>query len=278
MSQIGRTIGIVSIGQEPGFFSARYFREILTTVSQMAVEFGCLVKIISLTHEQGNNLAVAQVVLQRQQVDALLVVAPSERFLVSIGQMFDALPGIVFSPPYLDIPLSYVCSDNYSITRTIVRELHRRGRSRMLLLRPEILTGDYWERTRGYEAEIGALGLTKLIDQLPPMVTSDVVQQRVLLHQPDAVIAPSDNFALMLLSQFQRRNISVPEQIALVGFDDEDFAADTFPTLATIAQPITAMARQAIRYLYERLRGAQPILYQETFQNRLIVRESMGTV
>jgi LacI family repressor for deo operon, udp, cdd, tsx, nupC, and nupG len=68
----------------------------------------------------------------------------------------------------------------------------------------------------------------------------------------------------------------VPADIALVGFDDEDFAADTYPALTTVSQPLSQMARNATNYLLDRLAGEDRGIYQEVLPNRLVVRESCG--
>jgi DNA-binding LacI/PurR family transcriptional regulator len=93
---------------------------------------------------------------------------------------------------------------------------------------------------------------------------------------PDALIAPSDHDALALLSRLQRRGVRIPDDIALVGFDDDEFAAETFPTLTSVSQPLEEMARRATQYLLDRLAGAERGLYQDVLPNRLIVRESSG--
>ena len=64
--------------------------------------------------------------------------------------------------------------------------------------------------------------------------------------------------------------------IALVGFDDEDFAAETFPSLTTVSQPLGEMARRAALYLLARLAGVERDVYQHVLPCRLIVRESSG--
>ncbi|HWQ15122.1 MAG TPA: substrate-binding domain-containing protein [Roseiflexaceae bacterium] len=270
------TIGIVSIGQEPAFFAARYFREILTAAGQSAVERGNQVKIISLSHEQCASPGAARALLASQGIGALLVVAPSEALLAALGEIFSATPGIIISPPRLDIPLSYVASDNFGATRQLVEHLAVHGRRRILLLRPDILTGDYWERTRGYEAGATAYDLPRLVDALPHPITPELVERLLATHTPDALIAPGDDDALPLLGVLKRLGRRVPEDIALVGFDDEEFAAETNPPLTTVAQPIAEMARRATLYLSDRLAGVERHVYHTVLSNRLVVRESCG--
>jgi DNA-binding LacI/PurR family transcriptional regulator len=90
------------------------------------------------------------------------------------------------------------------------------------------------------------------------------------------LIAPDDHDALTLLSLLQRRGMRVPDDIALVGSDDEDFTAETFPTLTTVSQPLAEMSRRAVLYLLARLTDAERGIYQDILPNRLIVRESSG--
>jgi LacI family transcriptional regulator len=270
------TIGIISIGQEPSFFAQRYFREILTTASQAIVGHACYARIVALSHAQGSLPETKRAILEAHGIDAALVVAPSDVFLDSLGEVLQTLPGIIISAPRLDIPLSYVNSDNYGAMRQIVEHLAGLGHRRIRLLQPDVLTGDYWERARGYIDAVDSLGLERLIASIAHPLTEATIDQHVLAGAPDAVIAPSDNDALALLSRLQRRGLRVPADIALVGFDDEDFAAETFPALTTVSQPFAEMARRAIAYLLDRLAGIDRGIYQEVLPTRLIVRESCG--
>jgi len=271
------TIGIIAIGQEQSFFSGRYFREILTVASQEIVGHTCYVQIVSLTHEQASTLESARAILAAQGIDAALLLAPSEASLEAFRELFHPLPSILISAPHLDVPFSYVNSDNYGALRAIVTHLAGLGRRRIRLLQPYgQLTGDYWERARGYADAIAAFDLEPLIGGIPHPISEAVIDEHVLTGAPDALIAPSDNDALSLLSRLQRRGLRIPDDLALVGFDDEDFAADTFPALTTVSQPLDEMARRATQYLLDRLAGVEREVYHEVLPNRLIVRESCG--
>jgi LacI family transcriptional regulator len=271
------TIGIVSIGQEPAFFAGRYYREILTVASQEVVSHGCYIRPVSLAHGQVERPDEARALLRTYDVDAALLVAPNEVVLGALPAIAEELPVIMISAPHLDTPYSYVNSDNYGALRQIVQHLFDLGRRRVKLLQPHgVLTGDYWERARGYADAVAELGLAELAGSIPHPIDDAVVDGQVLAGAPDALIAPSDNDALALLSRLQRRRLRVPEDIALVGFDDEDFAAETFPALTTVNQPLAEMARRATTYLLGCLAGAERAVYQDVLPNRLVVRESSG--
>jgi LacI family transcriptional regulator len=270
------TIGVISIGQDPIFFTGRYFREILTVASQLSAGHSCYLRIVTLSHEQAGSPESARAILDSHGIDAALLVAPSEGCLTTLRELLQTLPSIIVSAPYLDIPFSYVNSDNYGAMRQVVAHLAGLGRRRIRLLQPDELTGDYWERARGYADMIGELGFERSIGNMPHPISEAVIDEQVLVGAPDALIAPSDNDALALLSRLQRRGLRIPHDLALVGFDDEEFAAETLPSLTTVGQPLGEMARRATQYLLDRLDGLERGLYQDVLPNRLIVRESSG--
>lgn len=270
------TIGMVSLEQDPGFFAERYFREILTATSQALAGHDCYVRIVTISPALAASPDQIETLLTGQGVKAALVVAPNESFLMALESLFRDLPGIVISAPRLDIPLSYVNSDNYGAMRAIVAHLAKLGRRRLRLIQPIDVTGDFLERERGYIDAVDELGLERLISAISYPITNTVIADHVLVDAPDALIAPDDTDALTLLSRLQRRGLRVPADLALVGFDDEDFAAETFPALTTVSQPLDAMARRAVAYLLDRLAGVDQGLVKEILPNRLVVRESCG--
>lgn len=270
------TIGIITIGQESGFYNGRYFREILTATSHAAVAHGVNLKIVGLSHAQAAAPETAEPLLAAQGVSALLVVAPSDTILPVLEQIFDHMPGIIISPPSLELPLSYVASDNYGAISVAIDHLVRVGKRRILHITPEPLTGDYWERSRGYLAATARHGLEPLHKAVNVALPDTVAHHLLPTLAADALIMPSDNDALAVIGRLLRRGIRVPQDVAVVGFDDEDFAAELFPSLTTFAQPLTEISQLAATYLIDRMRGVERGIFRQVLPNRLIVRESTG--
>lgn len=268
-------IGIVSIGHDGSFFAERYFRDILTMASQTAVLNNALITILPLTEEEGRSSAQAIARIEQQQLDALIVVAPSEQNLPTLAALFAIWPGVILSPPGLEIALNYVASDHYGIMHEIVAHLVAVNRRRILLLQPTgILTGDYAERQRGFLAAMAAHQLTPMVASIEYPMSAETTQRLILMQPVDAVITPNDHYALALTSQLRRIQMHVPDDIALVGFDDEEFARDMFPPLTTVAQPLSLMAQHATEYLIGRLQHQHHDLIQAILPNTLVVRES----
>ena len=83
-------------------------------------------------------------------------------------------------------------------------------------------------------------------------------QKRVSVHALDALVCANDYMALGALDELGRRGINVPEQIALIGFDDVASAAVSRPSLTTIRQPATEQGREGLKQLVLLVGGARP--------------------
>ena len=95
-------------------------------------------------------------------------------------------------------------------------------------------------------------------------------------HRPDAIVAANDLLALGLLQAFlgRGRGLRVPDDIAIVGYDDIDFAAAAVVPLTSVRQPSALLGRTAVELLLAEADdpGVEP--RQVEFQPELIVRES----
>lgn len=91
----------------------------------------------------------------------------------------------------------------------------------------------------------------------------------------DALVAANDNMALAASQALQRRGLRVPQDVAVVGFDDFIEAQCADPPMTTVRQPVREMAFQAVDLLLEHiLNDAPPTTV--SLPTRLITRESCG--
>jgi LacI family transcriptional regulator, repressor for deo operon, udp, cdd, tsx, nupC, and nupG len=91
---------------------------------------------------------------------------------------------------------------------------------------------------------------------------------------PDAVFCYNDLLAIGAMQTIQRRGLRIPDDIAIVGFDDIEEASYTSPALTTISPDKRELASWAVAQLLARLkdRAAPPASHQVTY--RLAVRPS----
>jgi LacI family transcriptional regulator len=100
--------------------------------------------------------------------------------------------------------------------------------------------------------------------------------ERLLRSERDAFIAANDHTAALLLQGLLKRQIDVPRQIRVVGFDDVGFATLVSPALTTIHQPCREIAVCAFQAMVERLNDPTLPARHITVAPRLVVRDSCG--
>jgi GntR family transcriptional regulator, arabinose operon transcriptional repressor len=149
-----------------------------------------------------------------------------------------------------------------------------------------LATTSVQDRWNGYRKALQAYNLpydddTMLLRDAPPSTAPspnayDEYMQRT--DRPDAIFAVNDFIALGILQAAQRSHIAIPEQLALVGFDDVSYATHIHPALTTIVQPRKEIGIQAANLLIDRIEGkiVGPPRHIE-LPTQLIVRESCGT-
>lgn len=116
-------------------------------------------------------------------------------------------------------------------------------------------------RRGSFLAALGNMGLTSLATVDVPTPTTVRMGREGLArllsdgHRPDAIFCSSDVLAHGVLAEAQSRGLRVPEDLAVMGFADLDFAAYTFPSLSTVHVDRAAMGRHAAEVLLARLSG-----------------------
>lgn len=92
--------------------------------------------------------------------------------------------------------------------------------------------------------------------------------------RPTAIVALNDMIAVGILSELRQQNISVPDDISLVGIDDILLSRLTTPALTTTRQPLAQIAEAAVERLLARMSSPTRSSSEIVFQPELIVRQS----
>ncbi|MGW2936986.1 LacI family DNA-binding transcriptional regulator [Streptomyces sp. NPDC001156] len=99
---------------------------------------------------------------------------------------------------------------------------------------------------------------------------------RLLQRGVTGIICASDPLALGAVRAARRRQLDVPRDVSIIGYDDSSFMTCTDPPLTTIRQPIEAMGRAAVELLVGELAGAKVTHDELLFEPELVVRGSTG--
>ncbi len=137
------------------------------------------------------------------------------------------------------------------------------------------------DRLAGYTDALRDFGLPRASELIVEGDWSEAsgyaAMRRLLAAKPDAVFAANDSMALAALRALKEQGLRVPEDVALVGYDDIPAAAAADPPLTTVRQPIRRLgevAAQTLLALIDDPSGAQRRIVLPT---ELVVRASCGS-
>ena len=103
-------------------------------------------------------------------------------------------------------------------------------------------------------------------------ITREWLQSRLPL--PDALFCSNDLMAFGALQALREKGVRVPNDVALVGFDDLPMAETTNPPLTTVAQPIREMSETAVRLLMRLIQGEELDVNRVVLEAHLVIRGS----
>lgn len=171
--------------------------------------------------------------------------------VVSIGE----LPGV----PYIEV-------ENASGLRTVVEHLVTdHGRRKMGFIRGPAGNAESMDRERIFRDTHTRLGIPISEELIVPgnflepsgikAVRTLFDERRVHLSDINALVAANDQMAAGAIQELTLRRIRVPEDIAVVGFDDDEFARNCSPPLTTVSQPVERLGGRAVELALDLLAG-----------------------
>ena len=176
--------------------------------------------------------------------------------------------------------VNFVDVDNVGGARMATAHLIESGRQRIATIAGPMDMGAGAARLAGFRDAMADAGRTvdaELIAYGDFTEESGITAMRTLLAarpDVDAVFAANDPMALGALRVLRESELRVPQDIALVGFDDSVLARQTLPTLTTVHQPIEEMGRAMVRLLYDKIRGIEPEQPYVILGTHLVERDS----
>lgn len=184
-------------------------------------------------------------------------------------------------PPAGNIAIDTVAIDGAGAARAATAHLIGKGHRRIAMLAGEPGSRANLRRTAGYREallEAGIAfdpGLVRTSDFTEGGGFAATAEMLILPTRPSAIFAANDLLALGALTCLRQAGLRVPEDMALVGFDDIPFARLVDPPLTTIAQFPERLGSRAAELLLERLKGTGPPEGRhEVLPFELVVRQS----
>ncbi|GAA2549295.1 LacI family DNA-binding transcriptional regulator [Streptomyces levis] len=171
-------------------------------------------------------------------------------------------PPTVLIGELLEEGADHVAIDNEKAAREATEHLLGMGRRSILVIggRDDAAPGTAEARTRGYRAALTEAGIAHDPAALLPVTSFRMPDgaeavTRVLNEgvRPDALLCLNDQLALGALRALHEHGVRVPEEVAVIGFDDVEAGRYSVPTLSTVAPDKAAVARVAVALLQRRM-------------------------
>jgi DNA-binding LacI/PurR family transcriptional regulator len=250
-----------------------------TRAIEAAARAAGYVTVASAVEDATQNPADTLDFLLNLAVEGLIIVAPTIEVADAVRRLAGTLPIIIIATG-LDAPepMHVVAVDHEQGARDATRHLLELGHRTVM----HIAGPDNWfdarARVHGWRAELMRAGapvpepLAGGWDARDGYAAADRLLE--LPERPTAVFAANDLLALGLMRRLHEAGVRVPEDIAVVGYDDSAGSDYFTPALTTIRQPFDTVGTRAISVLIKTIEGANPsnMLIVPT----LIVRESSG--
>ena len=238
--------------------------------------------MLSLLTANADRQEIYQRILRSGYLDGAIVASASLDDPLISDLLRDRIP-FVSVGRHPNKPVHYVDADNVSGARMAVEHLIRLGHRRIATITGplDMIAGQ--DRLTGYRQALQARGIP-VEEEL--IVEGDFTEasgtagmQRLLPVSPSAVFVASDMMAIGALRSLRQADRQVPQDIALVGFDDIPIASAIVPALTTVRQPIERMGSMAVEVLLSVLEdssGEEALAHRIVLPTELVIRASCG--
>jgi LacI family transcriptional regulator len=272
-------IGLVLPRTVSTFFTDPYFPRLTQGVAQACNQHNYTLALFLLDTKEDEK-RIFPLISRRGQLDGILLqTAPMEDIL------FDELvssdfPVVIAGRPFKANGISYIDVDNINAAHNAVCHLVRLGYQRIGTITGWMNSTVGIDRKEGYLKAITEQGW-EVQEKL--IVEGDFTEnggylamQQLLPLKPNAIFAASDTMAIGAIRAVRDAGLSVPEDIAFVGFDDLPVASISDFSLTTVRQPIIQFGAKAVETLIDLIENGIKPSRRIIMDTELVIRDSCG--
>lgn len=239
--------------------------------------------VLCNTDEDADRQQFYLEVLKGESADGILLPPLFRNGRLALNLEKLGLPVVCFDRRIPGDPVDTVAIDNLEGARQMTAHLLGLGHKKIgLIVGPGELSTSV-ERADGYRKalrDVDAAIDETLIRMVPPRPSASydhTLELMAMDEPPTAIFAGNNQLALGVISAIMERKLLIPDDVAVVGFDDAPWAKVLSPPLTTIRQPTYEMGRRAAELLFSRMAQPNRMPALITLRPELIIRRSCGT-
>ena len=224
--------------------------------------------------------------LQARSVDGLII-SPVGKIGAHLRELrSNGVPVVLVDRYFPDLDIPFVTTDNMRGAYKAVSLLLNSGHLRIACIRGIHGSSTADDRVRGYQDALTDAGVAldrKLMAGDEFSETCGYRAAKILFSvkgpRPTAIFSQSNLITFGILKAFEELNISVPEDVSVVSFDDHYYAAFLATPLTTVAQDKERIGREAVKLLFKQLDdGVQSVKKGISIPARMVKRKSVKNV
>ena len=273
-------IGVVILESADRLFGDPFFGQLMLGINAgLAERDRRFVLMLAPTREEEARIERH---LVSAQIDGIVLVGPHGADPLVKRLVRSGLPMVVSGRPVGSPSVSYVDSQNRDGAEAAVRYFIESGRQVIATIHGTLDLPSAADRLEGYRDALRAAGRTldpslEVSGQYQARIAADAMATLLARHPDiDALFAASDSMAIAAMQAIKDSGRRVPDDVAVIGFDDLPTALESNPTLSTVRQPIEAMGREMVRLVLQQVNEPGAAANQVVFATELVLRGSTG--
>lgn len=166
------------------------------------------------------------------------------------------VPVVALDRPVLGSTIPFVVADNLAGASLATQHLVSHGYRRIACITGEDTLYTIRERISGYKQTVQAAGLPILLNtEIRDYLSAEAAVKKMLdgPEPPDAFFTLKNSTTIYVFEALKKMNVSIPEQVALLGYDDFELAGTVRPSITVVRQPIDEIGRMAAEILFQEL-------------------------
>jgi LacI family transcriptional regulator len=260
-----------------------FWTTVVRGVEDVAQRHGYSVLLCNTDENLAKQLDYLDFVI-RQQVDGVII-APYDSDSGHLDKLRQRdIPTVIIDRRIEGWEVDSVASDSVSGSRALVQHLISLGHRRIAMISGPAITSTAEDRVAGYRLALTEAGIAvdaRLIQRGEFRSSSGKALLGQVLDEdppPTAIFAANNALAIGAIDVLEERGLRVPQDIALVCFDDLPNTSLIFPFLTVVAQPVYDMGVNAAQLLLSRIHSEVSLQPRHvTLPVRLVVRHSCGS-
>lgn len=272
------TLGLLFYPSCAQVFRNPYYAEVMEGLEEELLNAGY--HLLLAGHEMSTRSSETPDFVIRGKVDGLILLGA---FPSSIIRSYSELnvPTLLLDSN-ANWPLDSIVSDGFSAEVNMVKHLHDLGHRKILMLAYKMEDSNIDQRVKGFRAGLAQVGLpagqeTVLRDYISHDDIYPVLRKRLKsASAPTAIVANNDTLAVAMMSRLVADGFRIPEDVSIVGYDDDAMAPAAQPPLTTIRVDKAKLGRTGAQMILKRLDSPDTPVAKLMLPTELVLRQSVA--